>query len=178
MARRVLPHAAAEDAVSRGYFGVGVYHPKTPANIGTLWRTATIYGAAFLATIGCRYTRQPSDTCSSPIHTPLHHYSDVDDLLRHLPWSCPLIGVELTEHAVALDGYAHPLRALYLLGAEDYGLPPAVLERCHQVVRIPAVREQSLNVAVAGSIVLYDRHVKGSMGRAWRDRGMRPTEAA
>lgn len=142
---------------NRGYFGVAVYRPKTPANVGTLWRSATAYGAAFLATVACRYTRQPSDTSKSPLHTPLVHYSDMDDLVDHLPWSCPLIGVELTDTAIPLHRFSHPVRALYLLGAEDNGLPPAVLDRCHQVVQIPSEQPRSLNVSVAGSIVIYER---------------------
>lgn len=146
--------------MSRGYFGVAVYHPKTAANVGTLWRSANAYGAAFLATVGHRYYPQASDTCRSPNHVPLHHYADLDDLLAHLPHSCPLIGVELTETAVRLDEFEHPLRALYLLGAEDHGLPAAVLERCHRVVRVPAGVTWSLNVAIAGSLVVYDRWLK------------------
>jgi tRNA G18 (ribose-2'-O)-methylase SpoU len=145
---------------ARGYFGVAAHRPKTAANVGTLWRSATVYGAAFLATVGHRYVRQPSDTPKSPLHTPLHHYADLDDLIEHLPWSCPLIGVELIDGAIPLGSFTHPMRALYLLGAEDNGLPPAVQRRCHHVVQIPSEQSQSLNVAVAGSIVLYDRHVK------------------
>lgn len=141
----------------RGFFGVAVYQPKTAANIGTLWRTATAYGAAFLATVGHRYQRQPSDTCNSVVHIPLHHYATIADLLEHLPHSCPLVGVELADGAVSLDGFTHPIRALYLLGAEDYGLPSKALQQCHQVVQIPSLTCASLNVSVAGALVLWER---------------------
>jgi tRNA G18 (ribose-2'-O)-methylase SpoU len=142
----------------RGYFGVAVYRPKTSANVALLWRTATVYGAAFVATVGHRYSRHPADTPHTPMHTPLHHYTDLDDLLAHLPHSCPLVGVELDERAERLDTYTHPLRVLYLLGAEDDGLPPEVLARCHEVVQVPSPSPHSLNVAIAGSLVLYDRY--------------------
>ena len=148
--------------MNRGYFGVAVYRPKTAANVGTLWRTATVYGAAFLATIGHRYARQPSDTPNSPLHTPLHHYADLLDLLTHLPHGCPLVGVELADGAVPLPEFTHPPRALYLLGAEDYGLPVSVLRRCHHVVQIPAEQPYSLNVSVAGSIVIADRYFRAT----------------
>lgn len=144
----------------RGYFGVAVYQPKTSANIGTLWRSATVYGATFMATVGRRYDRQPSDTCNSPIHTPLFHYADLADLMAHLPHSCPLIGVELASEAVPLHEFTHLPRSLYLLGAEDRGLPPAALAQCHQIVQIASPIQWSLNVAVAGSLVMYDRYVK------------------
>lgn len=57
-----------------------------------------------------------------------------------------------------LPTYIHPNRAIYLLGVEDNGLPDAVLGQCQQVVEIPA--STCLNVAVAGSIVMYDRAAK------------------
>lgn len=141
----------------RGYYGIAVYHPRVEANVGTLLRTALTMDAAFVATVGRRYRHQASDTCKTPGSIPLHHYSDVDDLIDHLPHGCPLIGVELHERAVPLDQFTHPDRALYLLGAEDHGLPEAVLERCHQVVQIPTPRTWSLNVSVAGALLMWDR---------------------
>jgi tRNA G18 (ribose-2'-O)-methylase SpoU len=145
--------------VSRGYFGVAVYRPKIAKNIGSLWRTADVYGAAFLATVGHRYQHQFTDTMHTTKHTPLHHYTDIDDLIGHLPDKCVLVAVELHERAETLTTFDHPERALYLLGAENNGLPPEVMERCRRWVQIPTVRPQSLNVAVAGSIVVAHRHM-------------------
>lgn len=142
----------------RGYFGVAVWHPKTAANVGSLWRTAQTYDASFLATVGCRYRHQASDTMRSPFSVPLHHYADMPDLLDHLPHACRVVGVELDDRAKPLDEYTHPRTALYLLGAEDHGLSEAVLAQCHEVVSIPAPQPRSLNVAVAGSIVIADRY--------------------
>lgn len=146
----------------RGFFAVGIYGNKTPANLGTLWRSASLFDAAFVYTVGKRYERQCSDTMKTPLHTPLFHFADVDDLIDHLPHGCPLVGVELDDRSVPLSAYGHPQRAAYLLGAEDIGLPPRVLARCHEVVQIETVAPWSMNVAVAGSIVLHDRHVKAS----------------
>jgi tRNA G18 (ribose-2'-O)-methylase SpoU len=143
-----------------GFFGVAVYHPKHEVNVGTLWRSAFTYQAALLGTVGRRYKAQSGDTCKTPNSIPLHHYDDVEDLIEHLPHGCQLVGVELDERAESLTTFAHPKRALYLLGAEDHGLPEPVLERCHQVVQIPSPAVWSLNVAVAGSLVLHDRFVK------------------
>lgn len=146
--------------MSRGFFAVGVYHPKTEANIGTLWRSAHLYGAAFVFTVGRRYHRQASDTPGTPRHTPLLHFADVADLVEHLPWSAPLVGIELDDRSEALPEFSHPERAVYLLGAEDHGLPESVLTHCHHVVQIPALMPQSMNVSTAGSLVIYDRFVK------------------
>jgi tRNA G18 (ribose-2'-O)-methylase SpoU len=143
-----------------GFFGMVVYRAKSEINIGTLWRSAFLYDAAFIGTVGARYQRQASDTPGTTNHIPLMTYDTLDDLRDHLPYDCPLVGVELAGGACSLQRYCHPPRALYLLGAEDHGLSPTVLDQCHQVVQIPTVRDWSMNVAVAGSIVMYDRHSK------------------
>ena len=143
----------------RGYFAIGVYRPKTAANIGTLWRTATLSGAALIFPVGERYQRQPSDTPKTWRHIPLLHFADLDDLVEHLPFSAPLVGVELDERAKPLWKFAHPERAVYLLGAEDDGLPPAVLKRCHHVIQIESDQAQSMNVATAGAVITYHRHM-------------------
>jgi tRNA G18 (ribose-2'-O)-methylase SpoU len=139
----------------RGFCGIGVYHPKTAINVGTLWRTAHALGASWMFTVGRRYERQAADTSKAWRHLPLFNFATLDDLCAHLPYSCPLVGVELDERAVSLAEFSHPERACYLLGAEDHGLPPGVLDRCHAVIQLPGAH--CLNVAVAGSIVLYDR---------------------
>lgn len=151
---------------SRGYFGVVVWRPKSECNIGTLWRSAFLQDAAFIGTIGARYIQQGSDTPRTANHIPLNHYVDFDDFVEHLPHSCPLVAVELDECAKSLPEFAHPQRAVYLLGAEDQGIPPSILSRCHYTVQIPTVREWSMNVAVAGSIVMYDRAAKQVRGAA------------
>ncbi len=144
----------------RGFFAVGVYHPKHAVNIGTLWRTAHAFGAALLFTVGARYDRQSSDTTKAWRHVPLIEYPDIDALVDGLPYSCPLVGVELHDAATPLGRFEHPERAAYLLGAEDHGLPPSILARCHHLVVLPG--EYCLNVATAGSIVAYDRIAKAA----------------
>ncbi|OBF77054.1 RNA methyltransferase [Mycolicibacterium fortuitum] len=146
---------------SRGFFGVAIWRPKREINVGTLWRSAFLYDAAFCATVGGqRYEKQASDTPGTANHIPLVAYQDIDDLIEHLPQSCELVGVELDDRAVPLTRFHHPMRAVYLLGAEDHGLPPRVLARCHRVVQIPGAQDWSMNVGVAGSIVMYDRFAK------------------
>lgn len=150
----------ARTTAPRGYFGMAVWMPKHESNVGSLWRTADSYGAAFLGTVGRRYRYQAGDTTKASNHTPLIHYTDLDDLIAHLPHGCALIGVELDPRAIPLDRFAHPQRALYLLGAEDHGLPQNVIERCHHLVEVPAVTHNSLNVSVAGGIVAAHRYLQ------------------
>ena len=140
----------------RGYCGIGIYGTKTAANVGTLWRSAGLMGASFIFTVGRRYPKQASDTIKAWKHIPLWNYESLDDL--RTPFDCPLIGVEQVAQSRPLPTFRHPERAVYLLGAEDTGLPDAVIDRCHSIVEIPS--DRCLNVAVAGSIVLYDRLAK------------------
>ena len=67
---------------------------------------------------------------------------------------------------VPLASFEHPERAIYLLGAEDHGLPPAIVRQCSHVVSLEAARTPSYNVAVAGSLVMYDRLSKRGRGTA------------
>ncbi len=138
----------------RGYFGVGIYHTKTEINVGTLWRSAYQLGAAFVFTIGRRYKEQASDTYKTTRHVPLYHYSDFEHFQASRPHGAQLVGVELDAKAQSIPGFAHPQRAIYLLGAEDHGLPPQIVSKCQHLVTLQG---GSFNVAVAGSIVMYDR---------------------
>lgn len=141
-----------------GYFSIGIYQPKTPTNIGTLWRSAYQLGASSIFTIGCRYKRQSSDTCHTPKKIPLHHYDDFKDLSKHLPLNTTIVGIETEGRA--LTNFVHPTQCCYLLGAEDYGIPQDILNAINHKITIPTVRQPSFNVSVAGSIVMYDRYAK------------------
>lgn len=63
--------------------------------------------------------------------------------------------MELDDTAENLETFEHPRRCVYLLGAEDNGLSKQAIEKCHYLVKFKS--EKSLNVSVAGTIVLYDR---------------------
>jgi len=139
----------------RGYFGIGILHAKTGFNIGTLWRSARILGAQFIFTIGRRYKNQPSDTTKAWRHIPLFHYENVAQFRAGLPHDCRVIGVELDPRAHRISNYVHPERCVYLLGAEDHGLTREALTACHELVVLPG--NICMNVAVAGSIVMFDR---------------------
>jgi tRNA G18 (ribose-2'-O)-methylase SpoU len=143
---------------ARGFFEIGIFHSKTPANVGTLWRSAFQMGAAGIFTVGQRYKAQASDTVKAYRSVPMREHANFDALLAALPYSCPIVAVEMGGRPIR--NYAHPERACYLLGAEDHGIPASVLARCHQVICLPASRTESYNVAVAGSLVMFDRQTK------------------
>ena len=143
----------------RGYYGIGIFHPKTEVNVGTLWRSAFSLDALFIFTIGKRYEKQSSDTTATWRHIPLYHYTSFEEFNNYRPYDCKLIGVEISEKSIPIKNFIHPQRCIYLLGAEDHGLPNYVLEKCQYVIEIPS--RFCLNVSTAGSIVMFDRINKG-----------------
>ena len=139
----------------RGYFGIGVYNPKTEINIGTLWRGAYCFGASFIFTIGKRYKKQSSDTTKAWRTIPLYEYIDFIDFKKHIPYDCQPICIENDENAKGIKNFVHPERCVYILGAEDHGLSKEILNTYKTHIIIPA--KMCLNVAVAGSIIMFDR---------------------
>ncbi len=142
-----------------GFFGIGILNNTDEINIGTLWRSAYILGASFIFTVGKKYKIEGSDVTKSWTKIPLYHYKTFDELKENIPFSTQLVAVEMGEDAVPLGEYVHPDRVIYLLGNEVSGLPPLIIEQCQSVIKLPG--EHSLNVAVTGSIVMYDRINKG-----------------
>lgn len=142
-------------------FAIGVDHPKLEVNIGTLFRSAHAFGAALLFTVSRRYEpkKERGDTVKSWRSIPMLHFKDWDAARDHFPFAWVPVGVEIgREDAEDLRQYKHPACAIYILGSEDGGLSNAAANVCRDIVVIPSKR--CLNVAVAGSIVMYDRSAK------------------
>src|SRR6185369_288204 len=98
-----------------------------------------------------------SDKTYASRHIPLYQYETVSEIQ---PKYAEIVCIELADNAQGLKTFRHPERAIYILGAEDYGLPQQLLDN-HTVVQIDGA-QYCLNVATAGSIVLYDRISKGT----------------
>lgn len=88
-------------------------------------------------------------------HIPMRSYDSLEAFLACRPFDCPMVGIE--QGGDELFTFQHPERCIYLLGAEDHGLTAAALRACQSVVSIPSLRSNSFNVAVAGSLVMYER---------------------
>jgi len=160
----------------RGYFGIGIEGVHKPMNLGALLRTAHAFSAAFSFTIAAAYERDAgnlADTSDAAGSLPLYEYPDLESFW--LPQGCQLVGVEIVEEAIELPSFRHPLNAAYVLGPERGGLSAELIARCAHVVKIPT--RFSINLSLAGALVMYDRLV--SLGR-FAPRPVRagaPTEA-
>jgi len=142
----------------KGYCGIGIFMPKTKENIGTLIRSAVMFGADFVFMIGDRYESQCS-AVKLDSKIPIFYYKDFKTFCECMPPIEKFTVIELTENAQMLNNYKHRRQGIYILGAEDNGIPKEILEsdRC-EFIEIEG--NSSLNVSVAGSIVLYDRFIK------------------
>ena len=161
---RVTPHrelAARRRPRRHSCWGHVIAAPLWPlygANLGTLLRTCDAVGACLAvprvawvdeALARGNTLRQP--TCIHRVSNPARWLADE----KHA--GTRILGVELADEAVRLgDLPAARHRTIAVLGHEQTGIPPDVLDLLDAVVEIPMVGTgTSLNVAVAGSLVLY-----------------------
>jgi TrmH family RNA methyltransferase len=129
---------------------LALWHVGDPGNVGTLLRTADAFGAALALSPGCADPTAPKALRASAgaiFRVPVGRFEDA-----RRPW----IGLAAHDgdplHALELGA-----SATFVLGAEREGLPHEVLTRCDARATIPlAPRSESLNVAAAGAIALYE----------------------
>jgi tRNA G18 (ribose-2'-O)-methylase SpoU len=139
----------------RGYFAVGVDGVSKPMNLGNLMRIAHAFEASFFFTINAqvKLSDAESDTSRTERNIPYYPFDSIADF--RLPKGCRLVGVEIAEDAIELPRFKHPMRAAYVFGSERMSLSRETLSRCEFVVKIPT--RFSINVGMAGAIVIYDR---------------------
>jgi RNA methyltransferase, TrmH family len=131
--------------------GVALWHVSDPGNVGTLVRTADALGPASVAL---------SPRCADPTGPKALRASAGGvfrvPLLRFDEAPRPWIGL-VASGGEALDKINLADRVSFVLGAEREGLPEEVLARCDSLGTIPQQEQaESLNVAVAGAIALYE----------------------
>jgi tRNA G18 (ribose-2'-O)-methylase SpoU len=129
------------------------------ANLGTLLRTCDAVGACMAVPATPHYRRALArgDTLRRRPHLHWQQGSKAEWVRRERERGSLVVAVELADDAVALGALAPARqRTVLLLGHEHEGVPPEVWPLLDQVVEIPMVGiGASLNVAVAGSLVLY-----------------------
>jgi len=134
-------------------------------NVGSLVRTVHAAAAEELVLVGEREWNVPAAK-TSELYTEIVQLPDTEAFLRHLEnrnWR--LVAVEIHDRAVNLFEASYPDRPCFLLGAELGGIPEQLIEAADTVVQIPQWGlVPSLNLAVAGSIVVYDHLAKLHLG--------------
>jgi tRNA G18 (ribose-2'-O)-methylase SpoU len=126
-------------------------------NVGSLVRTAHAAAVSEVILVGEReWNFEAARTAD--VYTRIVHLADAAAFVAHLESRCwQLVAVELHPRAVTLFEAEYPSRPCFLVGAELGGIPPELLEHAALVVQIPQWGlVPSLNLAVAGSLVVYD----------------------
>ena len=133
-----------------------------PGNVGTLIRSADAFGAAVSLSEGC------ADPLSQKA---LRASAGAIFRVPLVPWDeRPGRQVALAATgAVALADVDLTPPVTIVLGAERAGLPDELLEACDAVAAIPMPGDaESLNVAAAGAIALYELSRRASVSVASR----------
>jgi TrmH family RNA methyltransferase len=131
--------------------GLALWAVADPGNIGTLLRAADGLGPAFVAlSPGCADPTGPKALRASAgavFRVPTARFDDAPGRQVALVarGGNPLSDVDLADGTT------------FVLGAEREGLPDDVVAGCDETATIPlAARAESLNVAIAGAIALYE----------------------
>jgi tRNA (guanosine-2'-O-)-methyltransferase len=133
--------------------------PKHDVNLGTLLRTCDAVGAC-LAVPRLPWVPEALARGNTLRRRTCVHWTGHDPvrwLIDQRANGTEIIGVELADEAIRLaDLPVARRRTVAVLGNELTGIPPEALDELDLAVEIPMVGTgASLNVAVAGSLVLY-----------------------
>ena len=136
-------------------------HLQDPQNLGTLFRTAEAMGAHGVV-IPDRRSAQVTAAVSNASAGAVEHLRvvqvtnlnrTIEELKASNIW---VAGLDNVEHALPLSRANLTGALAIVVGSEGEGLSRLTRERCDFLVRLPMVGQvESLNAAVAGSIVLY-----------------------
>ena len=129
---------------------LALWRVADPGNVGTLFRAADAFGAGIALTSGCADPTGPKAlraSMGSLFRVPMIGF---DEALGRRIGLVPRGGTPLAE--LDLSG-----EVVLVLGAEREGLPDDVLDRCDERASIPQAGADSLNVAMAGTVALYER---------------------
>jgi RNA methyltransferase, TrmH family len=129
---------------------LALWHVADPGNVGALVRSAAAFGAGVALSPGCADPTGPKALRASMgalFEVPLCDFEEPAGTRVAL---VPRGGTPLPE--LELEG-----EVVFVLGAEREGLPDDVLAGCTVRASIPqAAAAESLNVAMAGTIALYE----------------------
>jgi len=159
MERRLERRQRRRDEYRRGLrpMAIAAWNITKEHNVGSLVRTAHAVAAEEVLLIGEREWNVEAAR-TAELFTTVTRLADADAFRSHLEErDLKLVAVELDARAVNLFDAEYPERPCFLLGAELGGIPPELLDEAELVVQIPQWGlVPSLNLAVAGSVVLYD----------------------
>ena len=138
---------------------VALWHVGDPGNVGTLLRAADAFGAGIALSAGCADATGPKALRASAgavFRVPIARFDEAPS---------PRVAL-VARDGELLPALELPPRVTFVLGAEREGLPDDVVAACELRATIPQPGEaESLNVAMAGTVALYE-HARRTSNRA------------
>jgi tRNA G18 (ribose-2'-O)-methylase SpoU len=159
MNRRLARRERRREEYRRGLrpMAIAAWEITKEHNVGSLVRTAHAVAAEEVLLVGEREWNVEAAR-TAELYTTVTQIAGIEEFRNHLRrqrWN--LVAVELDDRAVNLFDADYPDRPCFLLGAELGGVPDELLGEAELIVQIPQWGlVPSLNLAVAGSIVVYD----------------------
>lgn len=133
---------------------------QDPGNVGTIWRTADAFGANGL--ILCNSCADPWNsktvraTMGAVFRLPVYESTMEQAVERLKAAGLPMYATALQEDTKDVRT-ADLRRAAVVIGSEGHGVSQQALRLCKGTLKIPMrVRCESLNAAVAASVVLWE----------------------
>ncbi|MFY9434976.1 MAG: RNA methyltransferase, partial [Bacillota bacterium] len=139
------------------------YEIRDPGNLGTLIRSADAFGLAGIILSGdvvdpfnAKCIRA---TMGSIFRVPLMSFDRVEDSIEFLKrQGFSIVAADVNAKTLSYD-YDFRGKCGILLGSESHGLPREVVRLCDALVSIPMIGDaESLNAAVAGSVLMYEAY--------------------
>lgn len=87
-------------------------------------------------------------------HKSIHSFADATEQFRNKNYT--IISVELNHNAKPIDECLLPKRAVYIFGSEANGISDEILKASDEIIYIPIINIDSLNVSSASAIVFYE----------------------
>lgn len=152
--------------ITADLLAIVVDRPRNPGNLGTLIRSCDAFGAHGVIVTGhgvdvydpATITASRGSLFAVPV-VRVESHEDVRQWaasVRGVHGTCRIVGTDETG-SIDVSNYDLVWPTIVLLGNEMHGLSHAYRQLCDVIVRIPMVGSAtSLNVSIAGSIVLYD----------------------
>jgi RNA methyltransferase, TrmH family len=146
--RDALPHSVEPLSLS-------LWHVADPGNVGTLLRSADAFGASLALSPGCADITGPKALRASAgavFRVPVARFDEPAGRRIAL----------VPEGGTPLARIDPGVPVTFVLGAEREGVPEDVVAAADETATIPvAASSDSLNVAMAGAIALYEHRRRG-----------------
>ena len=137
-------------------FHVAIENWQHDFNIGTVVRNANAFLASAVHIVGNRRWNRRGAMVTDRYQHVVHHPDTADLVGWAAGESLPLVGIDVVEASVPLEGFALPERCVLVFGQEGPGLTRDMQQACSVICAITQFGStRSLNAGVASGIAMH-----------------------